>query len=66
MKEGDEITIVVKTPLCITEEKCKIEEIKGDNIYVEGQEIPFDVRTGKKIEYFFGSIIYIKEICTIK
>jgi len=62
MKSGDSVTIVVKTPLAMTEESGVVESIDEDFIYIEGLRIPFMKSTGKKIDNFFGAEVYIKEI----
>lgn len=66
MKEGDEVTIVVKTPWATTEEKRIIESISKGKIYIEDLNIPFDKKTGQKTETFPGSEAYIKEIVISK
>ena len=63
MKNGDSVTIVVKTPLATTEEPGVIESIDENLIYIRGLRIPFMKSTGKKVDNFFGADVYIKEIC---
>ena len=62
MKAGDEITVVVVTPVATTEEKGIVQHIEGDNIYVEGLDIPFNTKTGDKTDVFPGARVYIKEL----
>ncbi len=62
MKKGRSVTIVVVTPFATTEEARVIEKVTKTKIFIEGLDIPFDRITGKKIETFNGSSVYIKEL----
>lgn len=62
MKNGDSVTIVVKTPLATTEEQGVVESVDEDWVYIKGLMIPFMKSTGKKVDNFFGAEVYIKEI----
>jgi len=62
MKRGDTITVVIKTPWATTEEELTINKITATEIFVDTLGIPFNKKTGYKVESFPGSLVYIKEI----
>lgn len=62
MKNGDIVTVVLKTPWATTEERLKVVEINETEIYIENLNIPFNKKTGYKTESMAGSSVYIKEI----
>jgi hypothetical protein len=62
MKKGNKVTLVIVTPVATVEEVGVIEKVKGNEIFIEGLDIPFDKKSGVKTYSFPGTSTYIKEL----
>lgn len=62
MKKGDKVTVVSCTPFATVEENGIISKITKNRIFVDDSTIPFNKKTGNKVEVFSGCKCYIKEI----
>src|SRR3990167_11434706 len=62
MKTGRKITIVTETSAGTTEADGVVEKVDGDNVYIEGQDIPFNKINGERESIFPNTREYIKQI----